>query len=357
MRAVLRFTLLAFAIPGLLIGRESRADELAVDRATALFNEGRRMMREGRYAEACARFEQSLELSEGVGTEFNLADCWERLGRLASAQALFAKVAAAAAATGRHDREKTALKRSAALEPRLARLAIELDGETRDALVRRNGEPVEFEALGKPLPVDPGTYDVEVTAAGNASWTKSVRVPPGTVVWITVPPLEAAVPPPSPTEPAAEPGGRGAKDALGSEAEPPTPDPERTPDSPAPRAKPQIPHAATFGLLALGVGGVAAGTAFTLKHRSAAEDAGNVCRIPAACTPDDLDRYEHFADDAKASRTGAFISFGIGGAALVGAAITHWVFGLRPEQPQAGLLPQPVVTSRGSWGLVSRGRF
>jgi hypothetical protein len=115
----------------------------------------------------------------------------------------------------------------------------------------------------------------------------------------------------------------------------------------------------TIGLVALGVGGIAAGSAFTLKYGSLTEDADDVCRSRnAACTHDDLNRYDRLASDAKASRTGAFISFGVGGAALAGAAITHWVFGLRPEvAEESALYPRPMVGADGSWGLVTRGRF
>jgi hypothetical protein len=320
-----------------------------------LFQEGRRLMAEQRYAEACERFEQSLGLTQGVGIEYNLADCWERLGRAASAQAMFAKAAATARAAGRLDREEAALRRSAALEPRLARLAIEVKDGAQEVAVRRNREPVAFEALGQPLPIDPGMYDIEVSAPGKVSWTKSVRVPPGAVVWITVPPLEAAIPPSAPVDAASK--ADSLEDEAPSNAGDGTSNAEQTPD-PTPVAKSSMPHAATIGLLTLGVGGVATGTAFALKYRSSSDAAGNVCpAVSATCTPDDLDRYDELADDAKAARTGAFIGFGIGGAALVGAAITHWALGLRPEQAQSGFIPQPVVGPGGSWGLVSRGRF
>src|SRR5688572_18113756 len=45
--------------------------------ARKLFKEGRSLAAEGRHAEACPKFEQSLQLEAGVGTRFNLADCYE----------------------------------------------------------------------------------------------------------------------------------------------------------------------------------------------------------------------------------------------------------------------------------------
>src|SRR5262245_32588034 len=64
--------------------------------ARALFAEGRALMDKDRYEEACPKFEESLRLDPGMGTQFNLAHCWEKLGRTASAWALFLDVAAAA---------------------------------------------------------------------------------------------------------------------------------------------------------------------------------------------------------------------------------------------------------------------
>ena len=64
--------------------------------ALVLFKEARALVGDGKYAEACPKFEQSLALEVGVGTQFNLADCWEHIGRTASAQKLFLGAAASA---------------------------------------------------------------------------------------------------------------------------------------------------------------------------------------------------------------------------------------------------------------------
>src|SRR5688572_17830814 len=57
--------------------------------ARALFAEGRKLMGEKKYEDACPKFEESLRLDHGMGTQFNLAFCWEQLGRTASAWATF----------------------------------------------------------------------------------------------------------------------------------------------------------------------------------------------------------------------------------------------------------------------------
>src|SRR5882672_2205364 len=62
-------------------------------RAHALFDEGRELAKAGRYAEACPKFIESYKLEIGMGTEFNLADCWEHLGQRELARTLFIDVA------------------------------------------------------------------------------------------------------------------------------------------------------------------------------------------------------------------------------------------------------------------------
>ena len=81
--------------------------------ARALFKQGRALANEGKYAEACPKFEESLRLEVGVGTQFNLADCWEHVGKTASAQKLFLGAAASAKAAGQVEREPPQLEPAA----------------------------------------------------------------------------------------------------------------------------------------------------------------------------------------------------------------------------------------------------
>src|SRR5205085_209589 len=51
--------------------------------ATVLFDEGRKLLEEARYDEACPKFLASARLVRSSGTLLNLADCYEHLGRTA----------------------------------------------------------------------------------------------------------------------------------------------------------------------------------------------------------------------------------------------------------------------------------
>src|SRR5262249_41463605 len=57
----------------------------ANDQASRLFEDARRLMSEGRFADACPLLAQSDLLDPAVGTKMNLAKCYESLGRTASA--------------------------------------------------------------------------------------------------------------------------------------------------------------------------------------------------------------------------------------------------------------------------------
>jgi hypothetical protein len=134
--------------------------------AEALFREGRLLSDAGDIAGACAKFRESDRLDPAVGTTFNIADCEERLGRLARAWTLFDEVAQRLPATDK--RRTVAAQRAAALEPRLPKLSIRLAGASpSSARVVRDGVELGAASLGTPLPVDPGEHVVVVSAPGR----------------------------------------------------------------------------------------------------------------------------------------------------------------------------------------------
>ena len=75
---------------------DARAQARPEDRAAAesLFSDARRLMQAGDYEQACPKLEASRRLEPGLGTTLNLGDCYEKLGRTASAWGEFRGAAA-----------------------------------------------------------------------------------------------------------------------------------------------------------------------------------------------------------------------------------------------------------------------
>jgi len=172
--------------PGLLLGvlltlaTSSSAQTNAVDRATAqaLFDEGKKLMREGQAVAACPKLEESLKLDPAIGTRYQLAKCYELTSRTASAWTLYLEVAAEARAAGQTAREEFARSEATKLEPALSHLTIIVPDEARVAglSVTRNGVAVGKGGWGAKLPVDPGRYTIVAQAPGKQAWEGVVDV-------------------------------------------------------------------------------------------------------------------------------------------------------------------------------------
>jgi hypothetical protein len=164
----------------------------AADRAAAqvLFDEGRALMEGGRAADACPRFEQSEKLEPGLGTRFHLASCYEVIGKLASAHALFLEVEEESEVRGQAERERLARTRAHALEPRLARLTIAVPYASPALRIERDGSVIGAALWGVAVPVDAGVHRVNAAAPGRLAWGTEVEVRgEGGVTHVDVPPL------------------------------------------------------------------------------------------------------------------------------------------------------------------------
>jgi hypothetical protein len=171
--------------------------------AEALFEEGLVLAEKGQLEAACAKFEASESLDVAVGTLLHLANCYESIGRLATAWARFREARSLAAAQSMPDRERIAAMRAEALEPKLARMAISVPAQVPRGFSVRLGETVVPRASwGSAIPLDAGLVTVEASAPGHESFRKQVSVPvePGARVTVEVPPLRALRV--SPTRPA-----------------------------------------------------------------------------------------------------------------------------------------------------------
>jgi hypothetical protein len=161
--------------------------------AEALFAEGRSLIAQNRFAEACEKFDASRKLDPAVGTLLSLGHCYEAQQRTASAW--FAYRAAVALAAQRNDlRRSTAEERASALEPQLPTIVVHLgeDPSGPPTQVAIDGEAFGPDALRAPIAVDPGPHSIEATASGRQPWSTRVEVQgPGKSLTVEIPVLEA----------------------------------------------------------------------------------------------------------------------------------------------------------------------
>jgi hypothetical protein len=273
--------------------------------ADALFVDGKRLAAEQRFAEACARFGASMALSPRLGVALNLADCYEHLGRTASAWVAFGEAAALARRLG-DLRETFALDRQAALAPRLSRIRIAPAGAVVEGLVvMRDGARVQPEAYGVDVPVDPGHHVVDVTAPGRRPWSAEVTISgEGELVTVEVPELERAPAPPVASVSARVPV------AVARPATPTSfaPDPGRRRTTPA-----------LWIALGASAAGIGAGTGFGLAARSLWRQARPDCDASSHCSDAAAALVDRSRRDGDLS-TGAFA---LGGAALITAVVLY----------------------------------
>jgi tetratricopeptide (TPR) repeat protein len=152
----------AFFITVLFASRGARADDSAA--AGELFEQAKALMAEGKTAEACAKFQASLDLDAALGTKLNLADCYEKIGRVGSAYKLFVDAEKSATASG-DDRAPFAAARRDALQPRAPRLFVDVVQGPEDVTVLLQGKLLPKGEYGIAQIVDPGDIEVAVLRA------------------------------------------------------------------------------------------------------------------------------------------------------------------------------------------------
>ncbi|WP_437971485.1 hypothetical protein WMF04_20210 [Sorangium sp. So ce260] len=180
----------------LLWGRQVAAEESAAER---LFREGRALLVEQRFAEACPKLEESQRLEPSLGTKLNLAFCHERLGNVATAWVGFQEALITARTAGDAAREAFARARLDALEPRVPwlRVRVSAGGAGADRLViLLDGAALDPVAWDKELPVDPGEHVVAAAHRGEVVWQMTVALKESERADVAVP--AAAPPEPAP---------------------------------------------------------------------------------------------------------------------------------------------------------------
>jgi len=298
-----RIAFAALALSGVIVSGRSDADPSAAEKATAesLFQQGTDLMSEKRFAPACEKFEGSQQLDPALGTMLRLADCYDRVGRSASAWALFREAASVAKTRGEADRERIAVERAAELEKRLSKLEVRVDRKNAPTglEIQINGMTIPRATWDAPFPVDPGQKRVSASAPERVAWSTTVDVGAGPDArTIEIPQLL-----PKPHVDAQEAAGAGAAGPA-----------RETPTAP-PRTLRNVGYlVGSLGIAGLAVGGVLSFKAYDENQQSLAQ-----CRFEdvSACTP----QGKEMRDRAKNFANMATISFVASGAALAGGVV------------------------------------
>ncbi len=144
--------------------------------AEQLFQEGRVLIQRDRWAEACPKLAESLRLDPAVGASLNLAECYERIDKIASAWATYRKAETMARRAGQRERFTHAAARAATLEGELSRLTIKVKAPADGMVVTRDGEAIGSAAWGMDVPMDGGLHVIEASAPGRRPWRREVHL-------------------------------------------------------------------------------------------------------------------------------------------------------------------------------------
>jgi hypothetical protein len=305
-RAALSF-IVAAVVTSPLARRVALADTPDPAAAEAVFRQGRASADAGDYPRACASFAESLRLEPAPGTLFNLADCEEHVGRLASARGHFLRVERVLPAAD--ERHGIARERAAALSLRVPWLVVTLaSGAPSGARVFRDDVELDDARIAVPLPVDPGSHSVLVVAPGRESRTTTSVAVEGETTRVVAAPGPSSGP------------------LVAHEA------------SPATRAHTAAWFVGAAGIASLGVGTYFGARALAERSLSDVGCAGDVCGSVLG-----RDAYESARSDAVA----ADVALGVG---IVALAVSGYLL-LRTQGDSSARTALQLTGSgvRGAW--------
>jgi hypothetical protein len=322
--------------------------------AQSLFYEARALMAKNQFAEACPKLEESMRLDPGIGTQFNLADCNEHIGKIATAWASFLEVAAQAKAANQTEREKVARKRAQAVEGRLPKLVVEVPSSMPGLEVKRDGIVLGGAAYGTAIPVDPGAHKITATAPGKLPWETQAQATEGKTARVSIPrdlpnaaaPVAAAtvtpIGPPATVTPAPQSGVTSASFTSTTESFPPPVIEERGTTQ------------RTLGWIAMGLGaaGLGVGGAFGISSMSNRDEARQYCN-------GDVCNAQGIALRADAIRDGnvSTVTMIAGGATLAGGLLLVLTAPRGPSKEDAAKLRAAPSVAQNGAGLSLQGTF
>jgi hypothetical protein len=342
MRRILTAAVIVAALGAPGVARAQGSD---VQQAEGLFNAAKALLDGGQVAEACAKFAQSKRLAPGLGVTLYLADCYERIGRFASAWTEF-RTAEGLARERNDKRADVARDRAQALEPKLNRLIITVAPTVPQAglQVLLDGAATSPEEWGLPTPVDPGDHVVVVTSQGRTRRTINAHLGPENrssairIDSLDDTPISTPTPTPTPTP-------TSTSTSTSTPTSTPEATAEATPDSTDPGATRRWIGIGVGGAGVVGLGvGIGVGLAAKAKSNDANGCNGNTC---AQNTPGANDHLS-----AVSMANAATVVFVIGAVAVAAGAVLYFT-APHPASPSASVAIAPTAMPGGGGAILA----
>ncbi len=293
------------------------------------------------------------------------ASAHEKEGKVATAWAEYKQVFEAATKSG--DQKRVAIARTHLADTYKKLSYVKIDpGQSNATEVLIDGKLVDKSAWGTPQPLDPGTHEVTVAAAGTKSQKLSITLQPGPVTQSLVLPTlateEPAAPPvvaatetkdPTPAKPTAPPPSDEA--ALLREG------PSGTEPSPPPK-KSSGSTGRTVGFVLGGVGlvGLGLGSYFGVVALGNKKEVDRHCvaaasdALTSTAIPCDAQGFKA-QKDAHTNGTISTIGFGVGAAALVTGVVLIFVSKGPEKADKTALRITPTIPLTGAGGGMQLG--
>jgi hypothetical protein len=313
--------------------------------ADALFNAAKAMLEAGQYADACGKFAESKRLAPGLGVTLYLADCYERIGRTASAWTEF-KSAEGLARARRDPRADLARDRAHGLEPKLERLTIDVAPTVPRAglHVLLDGAPVPPEEWGLGIAVDPGDHVVLASAPEHSDRSFAAHLSSETpTLAVHINALDATEPVPRATADAAPSvPGESRTTAIPFSNPPPEPAPS---ENPGERQRWIGVGAGVLGIVGLGIG---SGFGLDASSKKNASNQNGNCNAADYCDSNGLRLRSEAGNSASLSNL-----FFVAGGVAIAAGVAVYVTAPREK---TALVIAPVPRQNGG-GVLLRAAF
>jgi hypothetical protein len=192
----------------------SSAQVNEAERAAArdLFKQGDELQRAQHFAEALDKFQRAQQVFAAPTNELRIAECDAALGRLVESAESYRSVARTTLTAGSPPAFQAAIDQAKAelgqVEPRVPELVVQVAPVVQGTDLLIDGQSVPAALIGEPMPLDPGTHRVAVSAAGYATVEQVVflrerETRPVQFVLRSLPPVPPAapLPPPAPVGP------------------------------------------------------------------------------------------------------------------------------------------------------------